>query len=256
MARESRSDILECALLAAHVLLENGAETYRAEDSAARICLYFGVEHPQVLALPTAAFLTLERPGEAPQTALRRVRKRTTDLTRIAEANDVSRRLVGGEMSLCDGIAALRALTRSHTGGKWKGVCVAALSSACFAVLFGGGWFDFLVAALCGLTVQWIAASFKVEDYFHFIISLLGGGLIALLAVLLTALTGLGSQNAIIAGALMPLLPGLAMTNAMRDTMRGDLVSGVARAAEALLVAVALAAGVGVVLGARVLLGA
>ena len=61
-----------------------------------------------------------------------------------------------------------------------------------------------------------------------------------------TMKTGLGS---------LALLPGLAMTNAIRDTMRGDLVSGVARAAEALLVSVALAAGVGAVLGIRVLIG-
>ena len=46
---------------------------------------------------------------------------------------------------------------------------------------------------------------------------------------------------------MMPLLPGLAMTNAIRDTIRGDLISGIARATEALLVASSLAAGVGVV---------
>ena len=58
----------------------------------------------------------------------------------------------------------------------------------------------------------------------------------------------------IIIGAIMPLLPGLAMTNAIRDTMRGDLVSGVARGAEALLVAVALGTGAGLVLKAAMLL--
>ena len=46
----------------------------------------------------------------------------------------------------------------------------------------------------------------------------------------------------------MPLLPGLDITNAIRDTVNGDLVSGVARTAEALLKAVAIAAGVGVVI--------
>ena len=50
-------------------------------------------------------------------------------------------------------------------------------------------------------------------------------------------------------GAVLPLLPGLAMTVAIRDTMRGDLVSGVARIAEALLVAACVAVGVGAVLG-------
>ena len=53
---------------------------------------------------------------------------------------------------------------------------------------------------------------------------------------------------ALIIGGIMPLLPGLSMTNAIRDTINGDLVSGSARALEALLACVAIAAGVGVVL--------
>jgi uncharacterized membrane protein YjjP (DUF1212 family) len=54
------------------------------------------------------------------------------------------------------------------------------------------------------------------------------------------------NYNSIIVGCMMPLLPGLAMTNAIRDTIRGDLISGIARATEALLVASSLAAGTGV----------
>ena len=54
--------------------------------------------------------------------------------------------------------------------------------------------------------------------------------------------------GALIIGGIMPLLPGLSMTNAIRDTINGDLVSGSARALEALLACVAIAAGVGVVL--------
>ena len=54
--------------------------------------------------------------------------------------------------------------------------------------------------------------------------------------------------SALIIGGIMPLLPGLSMTNAIRDTINGDLVSGSARALEALLACVAIAAGVGVVL--------
>ena len=46
----------------------------------------------------------------------------------------------------------------------------------------------------------------------------------------------------------MLLVPGLAITNAIRDTVAGDYVSGVARALEAVIVAVAIAAGIGFVL--------
>ncbi len=51
--------------------------------------------------------------------------------------------------------------------------------------------------------------------------------------------------DTIIIGGIMLLVPGLAITNAMRDMMSGDLVSGTARAIEAFLISVAIAAGSG-----------
>ena len=49
---------------------------------------------------------------------------------------------------------------------------------------------------------------------------------------------------AAIIGGIMPLLSGLAMTTAVRDTVYGDLISGMTRALEALLLAAAVAMGV------------
>lgn len=250
--------VLECALLAAHLLLESGAETYRAEESAERICLRFGADAPQIMALPTGAFATIGRAGEPPVSGLRRVKKRATDLRRIDEINRISRAVSQGDMPLEDALSRLTALARPTPRGRLSalaGFGASAGSSALFAVLFGGGWFDFLIAGLCGLIVQAISSALRREDSLPFILSLLGGAVIAAIATAATALSGLGDTTMIIAGALMPLLPGLAMTNAIRDTIRGDLVSGVARAAEALLAAVSLAVGVGVVLGARIVVG-
>ena len=48
---------------------------------------------------------------------------------------------------------------------------------------------------------------------------------------------------------------GLAITNAVRDTVAGDYLSGVARATEAILVAIAIAVGVGFVLSISLRLG-
>ena len=68
------------------------------------------------------------------------------------------------------------------------------------------------------------------------------------MAVILYSL-GLGENyDSIIVGAIMPLLPGMAMTNAVRDIVQGDLLSGTTRIVEAILVGVAIAVGVGVVL--------
>ena len=53
----------------------------------------------------------------------------------------------------------------------------------------------------------------------------------------------------------MLFVPGLAITNAIRDTIAGDLVSGLTRAAEAFFVAISIAVGTGIVLSLWIALG-
>ena len=55
-------------------------------------------------------------------------------------------------------------------------------------------------------------------------------------------------MDKVIIGSIMLLVPGLAITNAIRDTIAGDLVSGIARAVEAFLTAIGVAVGTGVIL--------
>ncbi|MDR1663763.1 MAG: threonine/serine exporter family protein [Clostridiales bacterium] len=244
-------DVLNCALLASHVFLENGAETYRAEEGAERICKSFGAENAQIMALPTGAIATLSRKGEPSVTAFRRVTRRSFNLSAIDRANDACRKIESNEIKLAQAVEIFTELLNPSAAPRWHGLIGAAGSSGFFSLLFGGGCLDFAVATLCGLTVQAIAGVLKREDSFPFLVSLIGSMLIALSANLTAGIFPVANADAIIAGALMPLLPGLAMTNSIRDTMRGDLVSGVARAAEVVLVSASLAAGVGIVLGLK-----
>ena len=46
----------------------------------------------------------------------------------------------------------------------------------------------------------------------------------------------------------MLFVPGVALTNSIRDFLSGDMLSGVARLMEAMLTAISLAAGAGVVI--------
>ena len=76
-----------------------------------------------------------------------------------------------------------------------------------------------------------------------------GAAVSAFVALALTA-AGIGqNSDSIIIGALMALVPGIAFTNAMRDIMAGDMVAGISKAAEALLIGAAIALGTALALG-------
>ena len=60
---------------------------------------------------------------------------------------------------------------------------------------------------------------------------------------------GWGSRlDAIVIGNIMLVVPGVALTNAIRDALNGDILSGLIRMVEAITIAIAIALGVGFVL--------
>lgn len=52
-------------------------------------------------------------------------------------------------------------------------------------------------------------------------------------------------MDIVIISSIMPLVPGVAITHAIRDTLQGDYLSGAARILEAFMTATAIALGVG-----------
>ncbi|MDD2402781.1 MAG: threonine/serine exporter family protein [Clostridia bacterium] len=247
--------ILKVVKLIAQIILENGGETYRVEDTIERVCKKFGFTEVDSVAIPTGVFIAISKDNIDNYTIIKRVKKRTIDLTKVNSANNISRLITENNITLDEAILQLQEMTTPHIKKKVFPTLASALSAGFFTLLFGGNIFDFFVAILCGALVQLTAFLFSDEDMFCFIISLVGSIIIASIALIFTELFSMGNLDLIITGAIMPLLPGLAMTNAIHDTMRGDLVSGVARGTEALIVAIALAVGVGIVLKIWMLMG-
>jgi len=102
---------------------------------------------------------------------------------------------------------------------------------------------DLLVAGLCGALTQMVPYLVRGRDSAGMIATLAGGVLCVFVPLSVHSLTGLCHTDAAIAGSVMPLVPGLSMTNAVQDVLRGDMVSGVAHCARAVMIAVMVAGG-------------
>jgi len=246
--REALHQVARVARLAAQLMLGNGGETYRAEETARHICRAFGYE-AEAIAFPTGLMLSIA--GD--KSLIGRVPRRQVDFSKIERVNAVSRELASGARSLDDAEAELTALALKPPMHWAVQSLIAAGSSSMFALTFGGAPFDMAAAGASAFLAQTVAGQLRDEAGLP-LISLLGGSLTALMALVMTEALSMGDVNRIIISALMPLVPGLAFTNAIRDSMRGDLVSGMARAGEALIRAVVLAAGAGLSISAWTLL--
>ena len=242
------NEIVNIANLCADIILENGGETYRAEETVRRICSASGFDKCEVFATPTGVFITVSKDGENVSTTVKRIRNRRSNLQAVNTANNISRQLTDGKITPCEALGMLRKLSEKKPDKKVLYVFAAGFASGFSALLFKGDIYDFIAAFLCGIIVQLVSNFIKNVDIYNFAVSIIGGVIIGTGSFIWVELTNTGQLEKIITGAIMPLLPGLPMTNAIRDTMRGDLVSGVARGAEALLIALSLAFGVGLTL--------
>ncbi len=233
---------LDSAALAARTILESSGETYRAEETALRISDAYGLKDAQIMAFPTGFILSAKVEGRQ-ESRVFRVQDRSIRLDRIDKVNAVSREAVSGMIDQMEALNRLLAIRNEDPPKKWKMNLAYALTAAFFSLMFGGGLSEFLLCLSVGSLTHMAQMLLVRLCYPVQLRSFLLGFFTAL-----TSVAGLrllhGSQEAVITGVIMPLLPGLAMTNAIRDTMRGDLVSGLARGAEALFSAILLSAGV------------
>lgn len=237
---------IDCCLLAGRLMMEAGAETYRVEDTMMRMAETQRLLDTHSFVTPTGIIFS---PGSAYPTKLVRIKNRTTDLEKVALVNDVSRKLSSGENTLQESYDKLKEIGRANVMFPlWLQVVAAAIASACFLILYEGLWSDVPAALFAGgvgfVIVTFIHELTKVKFFAEFVASLFIG-LIAFAALK----SGLGTQlDKIIIGSVMPLVPGLLLTNAVRDLMAGNFVSGLSKGAEAFLTAFAIGAGVALVL--------
>ncbi|KKE80443.1 threonine/serine exporter [Bacilli bacterium] len=229
-------------MLAGKIMLVSGAETYRVEDTMNRIANSFGAPNAQSYATPTAINFAIDADSEA---KMLRIRKRSTaDLSKIAEVNSISRKIAAGEIDLGRAFLLLQEVEKGKLYPAWLQILASAIVSGCFAIMFGGRWEDFLPAVIAGGIGFAGMLSFERFVDIRFLAEFLGAFLIGISSLLFIHYGFGTSLDLVIIGAVMPLVPGLLITNAIRDLMAGHLVAGVSKGVEASLTAVAIGAGI------------
>ena len=235
---------METLQLAGKIIMENSGETYRAEETICRMGQGFGLREVESFAVPSGIFISYRNAENELVTGVKRVRREERNLTRVDEANRVSRMVAAGKMDCGEAYQELQKIeTMAGPFGKaWRFVA-AFLCAAGFTALFGGSWADMGVAGMAAAAAQGMTVMMEKAHMKWLASSIFGGFLTVLIPSLIRLAFPALQADVVIAGAIMPLVPGLAMTNAVQDAVRGDMVSGLSHGAMALLTACLIAAG-------------
>lgn len=243
------ADILDVCIEAGQVMLENGAETYRVEDTVYRIAKSYHLIYINVFVVPTALILTVQGEDGLDHTELLRMTDRQTNLEKVSMVNDLSRLLAQRALppaKVKQKLNNIRNTPRNFS--EWQANFAIAVACGGFPLLFGGSYYDMLPAFIAGGLGHILFQKVNLLTNVSFFAEMVASFFIGLIAVLLTGL-GLGDNvDMIIIGSVMSLVPGMAITNSLRDLMAGHLLAGVAVLAKALLTAGAIGIGIAIVL--------
>lgn len=249
MADREEKNILMLALKAGEIMLISGSEIYRVEDTVTRICKAYGIPYVEIFATTTGIFMTLDSGGDSrPYTIIKRIRGISIDLKKVSLINDFSRNLVANPIPLDEAGEKLNLIAKGDKHTFHLQILGSAMAASAFNVIFGGGFRELLCTFIIGGLAYSFAHFLDMRNFNRFFRNFTVCALIALGAMTLGALGLAQNTEAMTVGPLMIFLPGLAFTNAMRDSLAGDLLAGGARAMEAALIALSIAFGVGVAL--------
>lgn len=240
------NQLARAATKAGMILLESGAETYRVEDTMKRICLAYGASVVDSYATPTLIIISFTIHDELYHN-IKRTQVKNVDLTKIDKVNDLSRSIIDQSMPLEEFFVRLEKIDHEKKYSNKLMILGAAVCTFGFGIFFNGVLSDALCAFVVGAILKVVMIQVDKVDINSFFKYLLGGSLSTILAFICKNLGLCHSMDIVIISVMMLLVPGLAMTNAIRDTVSGDLISGLSRSIEAILIAVAIALGSGLV---------
>ena len=235
-------DVLEVASEAGHILLENGAEISRVEDTMERLSSHYGVHTGHFFVLSNGIFTTSSSNKYA---NVEFIPIRGIQLSKVVEVNRLSYRIAADKVSLTQARAELDAIRDEPMKPAWEQIVGSAFGAAGFCAVFGGGFMDCAAAFVVG-ALLYLFLLFVSSKYLSKIVGGICNSLVATLLCLASYRLGFGSSlSNIIIGAIMPLIPGVPFVNGVRDLADSDYIAGTTRLTDAMLGFFCIALGVG-----------
>lgn len=235
-------ELVECILTIGAEMVRNGAEVRRAEDTMLRIAKAYHFQVMSSYAVTAQVELSLKAPDGKHYTQALRIKRTWNDLGRVEALNADARRIC----NLRPPIASLKEyITPSEKKkrfrfGEFIGYPISAFG---FAVFFGGSFWDGLASAAVAVGMYLMDRFIRLRKHNYFVYTLVACFFSGCLAELFYKVGFGGNIDKIMIGDIMLFIPGLAMVNGIKEMFYRDILTGILRILEALLVAAAIAVG-------------
>lgn len=243
--KQESKRILNLAISTGEVLLKNGGEIYRVQETVGRILEAYGIEDYNVFVVTNGIFATVHEQEADASSMVRYVTIGDVNLQMIEDINQLSREICEGACDLEQAYERLEAYKKKKGPSGWVCVLSGGMAATSFCYLFGGRFYDSIISFFLGMLLEVFLLTASRHHASKFILNIIGSAIVTAGSLVLYTLgTGIWFDKVII-GGIIPLVPGVALTTAIRDLFGGDYLSGSIRLIDALLTAMCIAIGVG-----------
>jgi len=230
-----------------------GAEARRVENTALRLVEAYGFELQCANAINSEVDVSIKAPDGRHYTQAVRVLSTGTDLGRLERLNALARRICHEKPEVSE-IGVLIQEEQQLTYPRRMEFAGYLFVTMGFAVFFGGDLLDAVASGLVAILIFWTnqllnhrLQANQNKLFYTFLACFLSGCLALALCRI-----GLGHHaDKVMIGDVMLFIPGLSIVNGVRELFYRDIITGLYRLIEAIILAVAIAAG----FGAAILLG-
>ncbi len=242
--------VLRLAMRVGVAMLTSGAQTDEVEAAIVATTAGLGLPGVQAsVAYSTISISYYASRGTPPATLLHLVRERRTDFGLLAGLSELVDRIHDGELSVAQAEARLVKLqTQPPKYGRAVTFVAPALSAGGATLAFGGDAQEVVATIAIALAVQAVVVPIGHSSIQPFFRTLIVAASATLLVALVAGLAPAISGGLVLTGSLLRFLPGYALLAGFRDLLDQSVLSGMARVAEAVLIAAAIGGGVGIAL--------
>ncbi len=223
-------------------LLKNGDSVHHVEETIKMICLSYGGEHIETFVISSLILASVRMKDGTYSSQIRRIYNSTNNMLLLEAYNGLSRRICEETPDFETAQILLKEIKAKYSYPLWLTILGNIFAAAGFAVLFGGSIRDGLAGGVVGLAIGLL--SFVNMGNINALAKLLILSFMAGLLSYTTILMGIGQNvDMVMIGSIMLLIPGLALGNALRDLLCGDILTGTLRTIQSCLTAILIACG-------------
>lgn len=235
--------VLTLALDLGKSMVKCSAEVNRVEETVIRICYAYGIKKAQVFSIISLITATIIEEDGQPHTQTRRIYAYSTNFGRLEKLNALSRKICAETPDIDEARKELEAICSEEKTFSVKSCIGHIVAASAFTVFFNGTALDALAAAPIGLIIYLMNAYIKARGMSRLFFTALTSAIAGSLALIFVHFGFGKNPGTIMIGDIMLIIPGLMLINSVREMLCGDVMSGLLRLLESVIIAMSIACG-------------